>query len=105
MITSPTIADATHDADSPVNHWLSAKQSVCGNSMSALRPISKIADSRDSICKTYAVPDASYIHGTDPVEQKRLTELNRLTNASFIQFLDLSSDSNVLEVGSGLGLL
>ncbi|HXD73002.1 MAG TPA: methyltransferase domain-containing protein [Vicinamibacterales bacterium] len=46
-----------------------------------------------------------YIHGTEPSEQERLAGLNRLTNATFISFLDLRPGSRVLEVGSGLGLL
>jgi len=46
-----------------------------------------------------------YIHGTEPSEQQRLAGLNRLTNATFVGFLDLQPGSRVLEVGSGLGLL
>ena len=46
-----------------------------------------------------------YIHGTEPSEQERLAGLNRMTNAAFIQFLDVAPGSRVLEVGSGLGLL
>ena len=46
-----------------------------------------------------------YIHGTEPSEQERLAGLNRITNAAFIQFLDVADGSHVLEVGSGLGLL
>jgi SAM-dependent methyltransferase len=49
-------------------------------------------------------PD-TYIHGTEPSEQDRLAALNRMTNAAFIQFLDVPSGARVLEVGSGLGLL
>lgn len=47
----------------------------------------------------------AYIHGTDPTEQKRLAELNRLTNPAFLDFLRLSPNDLVLEVGSGLGIL
>ena len=47
----------------------------------------------------------TYIHGTDPNEQTRLAELNRLTNRSFVQFLNPPPGAQVLEVGSGLGLL
>ena len=46
-----------------------------------------------------------YIHGTEPSEQERLAGLNRMTNAAFIRFLDVSAGAHVLEVGSGLGLL
>jgi len=49
-------------------------------------------------------PD-TYIHGTEPSEQERLAGLNRMTNAAFIQFLNVSPGARVLEVGSGLGLL
>lgn len=48
---------------------------------------------------------STYIHGTSPSEQARLAELNRLTNRSFVQFLNPRPDAQVLEVGSGLGLL
>jgi SAM-dependent methyltransferase len=46
-----------------------------------------------------------YIHGTDPSEQERLAGLNRMTNAAFIEFLNVAEGSRVLEVGSGLGIL
>lgn len=46
-----------------------------------------------------------YIHGTAAEEQERLRVLNRLTNPSFVDFLDLPPGGRVLEVGSGLGLL
>lgn len=53
------------------------------------------------------LPDrtATYIHGTTAPEQARLAELNRLTNRSFVEFLELPPTARVLEVGSGLGLL
>ena len=47
----------------------------------------------------------TYIHGTEPPEQKRLAELNRLTNDTFLAFLDVPAEARVLEVGSGLGIL
>ena len=50
-------------------------------------------------------PDSQYIHGTNKTEQERLVALNRLTNAAFVEFLELRPDSVVLEVGSGLGIL
>jgi SAM-dependent methyltransferase len=46
-----------------------------------------------------------YIHGTEPTEQERLAGLNRMTNAAFVEFLNVQPGSRVLEVGSGLGLL
>ncbi len=46
-----------------------------------------------------------YIHGTEPSEQERLAGLNRMTNAAFIEFLNVRPGSRVLEVGSGLGIL
>jgi ubiquinone/menaquinone biosynthesis C-methylase UbiE len=48
---------------------------------------------------------AIYIHGTDPYEQQRLVELNRLTNGPFLEFLGIEANSTTIEVGSGLGIL
>ncbi len=48
---------------------------------------------------------AIYIHGTHEEEQGRLSRLNMLTNGPFLQFLDIRDGDNVLEVGSGLGIL
>jgi ubiquinone/menaquinone biosynthesis C-methylase UbiE len=47
----------------------------------------------------------TYIHGTEPGEQERLAALNRLTNPTFVRFLNIAPGMKVLEVGSGLGLL
>jgi SAM-dependent methyltransferase len=47
----------------------------------------------------------SYIHGTAASEQMRLAALNRLTNGPFIKFLGIRPGMQVLEVGSGLGIL
>ncbi len=47
----------------------------------------------------------TYIHGTCPEEQARLSLLNDLTNASFLDFLEIKPGDSVLEVGSGLGIL
>lgn len=49
--------------------------------------------------------NSKYIHGTDKSEQSRLALLNQMTNKSFTEFLNLSGDEIILEVGSGLGLL
>jgi len=46
----------------------------------------------------------SYIHGTLPEEQKRLADLNTLTNRQFVNFLEIDDKETVLEVGSGLGI-
>jgi len=48
---------------------------------------------------------STYIHGTDEPEQQRLADLNRLTNPSFVEFLDAVGVQKILEVGSGLGIL
>jgi len=47
----------------------------------------------------------SYIHGTAPDEQDRLAALNRMTNGPFLDFLALEGHEQVLEIGSGLGIL
>jgi SAM-dependent methyltransferase len=47
----------------------------------------------------------SYIHGTSASEQSRLAQLNRMTNAPFLDFLALEGQEQVLEIGSGLGIL
>jgi SAM-dependent methyltransferase len=49
--------------------------------------------------------EPAYIHGTHPEEQARLSLLNDLTNASFIDFMEIKPGQSVLEVGSGLGIL
>lgn len=51
------------------------------------------------------IQKSTYIHGTNPEEQARLSLLNELTNTSFIDFMDVRSGDSVLEVGSGLGIL
>jgi len=47
----------------------------------------------------------AYIHGVLPSEQDRLRKLGDLTDEAFLQFLEYSPDSCVLDVGSGLGKL
>jgi SAM-dependent methyltransferase len=49
--------------------------------------------------------NSHYIHGTTAEEQKRLAELNYLTNAAFLEFVDVKKTDQVLELGSGLGIL
>jgi len=48
---------------------------------------------------------SSYIHGTEPLEQQRLVDLNRLTNEAFVEFAEIRPGTRVLDVGSGLGIL
>ena len=47
----------------------------------------------------------TYIHGSSEAEQERLSKLNALTNTSFISFLEINPSDNILEIGSGLGIL
>jgi serine phosphatase RsbU (regulator of sigma subunit)/ubiquinone/menaquinone biosynthesis C-methylase UbiE len=49
--------------------------------------------------------DSHYVHGTDPVEQKRLSRLNSLLNSTSLGAIDLREGERVLDVGSGLGQL
>lgn len=46
---------------------------------------------------------AEYIHGTSPDEQSRLNNLNRLTNAPFIDYLRIRGDERICDFGCGLG--
>jgi len=46
---------------------------------------------------------SSYLHGTSPSEQSRLSLLNRLVNRGSLSALDLRGGERVLEMGSGLG--
>jgi SAM-dependent methyltransferase len=45
----------------------------------------------------------TYIHGTHPEEQQRLSRLNNVMNASSLRELALSGGEKILDVGSGLG--
>lgn len=47
----------------------------------------------------------SYIHGSDPDEQRRLSRLNSLLNEACLRNLALTGGETVLDVGSGLGQL
>ena len=51
------------------------------------------------------IHNSHYIHGTDEAEQSRLAKLNYLTNASFLEFVETKETEQVLELGSGLGIL
>jgi len=46
---------------------------------------------------------SSYLHGTSPSEQDRLSRLNGLINRGSLVELDLRGGEKILEVGSGLG--
>lgn len=48
---------------------------------------------------------AKYMHGTNVQEQERLARLNEMTNNVFIDFLNIDENDEVLELGSGLGIL
>lgn len=49
--------------------------------------------------------DNLYIHGTESSEQDRLAALNDLTNVAYLDFIEIDPDSNILELGSGLGII
>lgn len=49
--------------------------------------------------------DSTYIHGSDPEEQVRLSLLNGLLNSRSIRALRLQPGDRVLDIGSGLGQL
>lgn len=49
--------------------------------------------------------EKKYIHGVETREQERLLLLNKLTNTSFLDFLSIKNGDNVLELGSGLGVI
>ncbi len=48
---------------------------------------------------------ASYIHGTEPVEQRRLSTLNEIINGHSLAALGLQRGERVIDFGSGLGQL
>ncbi len=48
-------------------------------------------------------PVSTYIHGTDPEEQRRLALLNTMLNRRCLAELAPRADDRVLDVGSGLG--
>jgi SAM-dependent methyltransferase len=51
------------------------------------------------------MPQAEYIHGDAPEEQRRLAKLGELTDAAFVAFVQIEPTDRVLDVGSGLGNL
>ncbi len=48
---------------------------------------------------------STYVHGTSPVEQERLSRLNDLLNERCVHEMDLRKGERVLDFGSGLGQL
>ena len=48
-------------------------------------------------------PDDHYVHGTEDWEQRRLSTLNALLNASSLHAMALHGGERVLDVGCGLG--
>jgi ubiquinone/menaquinone biosynthesis C-methylase UbiE len=48
---------------------------------------------------------SSYIHGTEPAEQRRLSRLNDLLNQASLRELNLHGGEKILDVGSGLAQL
>lgn len=48
---------------------------------------------------------SSYIHGSEPVEQSRLSRLNGILNAMCVREMAIVPGSRILDVGSGLGQL
>jgi SAM-dependent methyltransferase len=46
---------------------------------------------------------SSYVHGTAPEEQRRLSLLNNLLNEAALRELNLRAGERILDVGSGLG--
>ncbi len=49
--------------------------------------------------------DRAYIHGVQPEEQDRLRLLNKLTNQLFLDFVAVNNGDQILELGSGLGIV
>lgn len=49
--------------------------------------------------------ESSYIHGTAPEEQARLSNMNELLNRPYLRELALREGDRVLDVGAGLGQL
>lgn len=46
---------------------------------------------------------STYIHGSEPEEQQRLSLMNELINTRCLQLLQLKGSEKILDVGSGLG--
>jgi ubiquinone/menaquinone biosynthesis C-methylase UbiE len=55
------------------------------------------------VSQTQAQRPASYIHGSEPPEQARLSRLNDLLNEASLRELNLRGGESILDVGSGLG--
>lgn len=88
------------------NHPVERREKV----MSALRVRGgenalAIAAAMQLTCGMAEADETAYIHGTHPSEQDRLAKLGDLTDEAFLQFVEYSPNSSVLDVGSGLGNL
>ncbi len=51
------------------------------------------------------VSRSDYVHGTDPIEQRRLSALNDLLNARSLDLLAIKAGARVLDLGCGLAQL
>src|SRR5262245_56998718 len=70
------------------------------------RPVNHRATSRPGItAREHADVSNTYIHGTDPEEQARLTRLNQLLNQRSVEEIALCGGERILDLGSGLGQL
>jgi SAM-dependent methyltransferase len=49
--------------------------------------------------------DSTYIHGSDPGEQSRLSRLNEILNAMCLREMHIATGMHILDVGCGLGQL
>ncbi len=49
--------------------------------------------------------ESTYIHGSDPAEQARLSKLNEVMNNAALRELAIEPGTSILDVGSGLGQL
>jgi len=50
-------------------------------------------------------PGSTYIHGSEPREQSRLSRLNEILNVMCVREMSIAPGSRILDVGSGLGQL
>jgi SAM-dependent methyltransferase len=54
---------------------------------------------------SHVPPATRYVHGTSPVEQQRLSQLNDLLNERCLREVELHAGERVVDFGSGLGQL